>query len=49
VVYLEEANQIAIANNGLSLYEPLEAEEWDLLPDLIGSKQVVWNVFPVVW
>jgi hypothetical protein len=49
VVYLEEANQIAIVSNGLSLYESLEAGGWDLLPALGGSKQVVWNVFPVVW
>jgi hypothetical protein len=49
VVYLEETNQIAIVSNGLSLYELLEVGGWDLLPALVGSKQVAWNVFPVVW
>jgi hypothetical protein len=41
VVYLEEANQIAIVSNGLSLYESLDAGGWDLLPALVGSKQAV--------
>ena len=49
VVYQEEVNQIDIISNGLPLYESLEAGGWDLLPALIGSKQVIWNVFPVVW
>jgi hypothetical protein len=49
MVCLEEANQIAIVSNGLSLYELLEARGWDLLPALVGSKQVVWNGFLVVW
>jgi hypothetical protein len=48
VVYLEKANQISTLSNGLSLYESLEAGGWDLLPALVGSKQVVWNAFFVV-
>jgi hypothetical protein len=45
VVYLEENNQIAIVSNGLSLCESLEVGGWDLLPALVGIKQVVWKVF----
>jgi hypothetical protein len=45
VAYQQEASQIAIVNNGLFLYESSETGRLDLLPALVGSKQVIWNVF----